>query len=188
MNDVPATTAPAANNSHGKTHWAVQMNHRNRTWGFLMLWVMIAMHIGQKSPTWQEWAVLSATYLLYPQLAWLVARRSSKPVQQELMHMRLDALLCGIWTAALHFPLWIGFTLFISVVVNLTLFHGLRGLAESMLSWLLGAVVAVVVHFLDRLRGDAARRLEVPLGRRPAQVSRPRAGAQRSRSRWISPL
>jgi len=144
MNDVPATTAPAANNSHGKTHWAVQMNHRNRTWGFLMLWVMIAMHIGQKSPTWQEWAVLSATYLLYPQLAWLVARRSSKPVQQELMHMRLDALLCGIWTAALHFPLWIGFTLFISVVVNLTLFHGLRGLAESMLSWLLGAVVAVV--------------------------------------------
>lgn len=146
MRDTLTSQVPAAGDSRrSKVHWAVQMNHRNRTWGFLMLWVMVAMHIAQKSPTWQEWALLSATYLLYPQLAWLVARRSPRPVQQELMHMRIDALLCGIWSIALHFPLWIGFTLFITVVVNLTLFHGLRGLAESVLSWVLGAVAAAAV-------------------------------------------
>ena len=139
-----------------KTHWAVRMNHRNRTWGFLMLWLMIAMHIAQQSPTWQQWACLSATYLLYPQLVWLVTRRASRPIQQELMFMRLDSLLCGIWTAVLHFPLWIGFTLFISVLVSLTLFHGLRGLIQSMVSWLLGAAMVVATagwHFQPETQG-----------------------------------
>lgn len=60
------------------------------------------------------------------------------------MFMRVDSLLCGIWTATLHFPLWIGFTLFISVVVSLTLFRGLRGLFESALSWLFGVVLVVI--------------------------------------------
>lgn len=87
--------------------------------------------------------MLGATFLIYPQLVWLVARRADKPVQQELVFMRVDALLCGIWSAALHFPLWICFTLFISVLVNLTLFHGLRGLIESLLSWLLGVALVV---------------------------------------------
>lgn len=126
-----------------KEHWAVRMNHRNRTWGFLALWLMIAMHIAQKFPTWQEWALLSATYLLYPQMVWLVTRRSSRPVPHEIMCMRIDSLLCGIWTAALHFPIWISFTLCISVLVSLTLFHGLRGLFESALSWLLGGALVV---------------------------------------------
>lgn len=128
----------------GKDHWAVHMNHRNRTWGFLMLWLLVAMHLAGQPTTWQQWILLSLTYLVYPQVAWLVARNASKPLQQELLNMRLDSLLCGIWTAALHFPLWIAFTLFISVAVSLTLFHGLRGLIESTLSWLLGAAIVVV--------------------------------------------
>ena len=125
------------------------MNHRNRTWGFLVLWTMIAMHIAPLSPSWQEWALLSATYLLYPQMVWWITRRSSRPVPHEIMFMRIDSLLCGVWTAALHFPLWISFTLFISVLVSLTLFHGLRGLFESALSWLLGVMLVVMVTGWD---------------------------------------
>ncbi len=109
-----------------------------------MLGVLIAMHIAHQSPPWWAWALLATSYLLYPQMVWLVNRRSSQPVQHEIMFMRLDSLMCGVWTAALHFPLWIGFTLFIGVVVNLTLFHGMRGLIQSTLSWLLGAGIAVM--------------------------------------------
>jgi len=144
-----ATTVPAAQRDAPKTHWAVRMNHRNRTWGFLVLWTMIAMHIAPLSPSWQEWALLSATYLLYPQMVWWITRRSSRPVPHEIMFMRIDSLLCGVWTAALHFPLWISFTLFISVLVSLTLFHGLRGLFESALSWLLGVMLVVMVTGWD---------------------------------------
>lgn len=122
-----------------KEHWVVSMNHRNRTWGFLALGLAIGMHMTQKMPVWHLWALLIGTYVIYPQLAWWVSRRSANPLQQEIWHMRLDALLCGAWTAALYFPLWIGFTLFITVVVNLTLFRGLRGLGESLISWVCGA-------------------------------------------------
>lgn len=131
--------------AHSKEHWVVRMNHRNRTWGFLALGVVIGMHIAQQEVAWHMWAWLFATYLLYPQLAWLVARRSTQPLPQELWHMRLDALLCGTWAAVVHFPLLIAFTLFITVVINLTLFRGPRGLIEASASWGLGAVVVGTV-------------------------------------------
>lgn len=124
-----------------KEHWAVRMNHRNRTWGFLALGLIIGMQIAQQGPDWYAWAWLIGTYLLYPQLAWLLSRRSAQPLRQELWHMRLDALLCGVWAAAVHFPLWIAFTLFITVIFNLTLFRGLRGLSEALISWGLGALL-----------------------------------------------
>lgn len=125
-----------------REHWVVRMNHRNRTWGFLALGVAIGMHMVQQAPGGHQWSLLLACYLLYPQLAWLVSKYSKNPLRQEIWHMRLDALLCGAWTAALHFPLWIAFTLFITVVLNLTLFRGLRGLWEALLSWAVGALMS----------------------------------------------
>lgn len=124
-----------------KEHWVVRMNHRNRTWGFLALGLVIGMHIAQKMPDPLLWSWLLATYLLYPQLAWLVSKYSKNPLRQELWHMRLDAWLCGAWAATLHFPLWIAFTLFITVLLNLTLFRGWRGLWEAFLAWMTGALL-----------------------------------------------
>lgn len=120
----------------------MRMNHRNRTWGFLALGLVIGAHLLQTAPTWPTWGLLFVTFLLYPQLAWLVARHAKTPLQQELWHMRFDALLCGAWSAALHFPLWIVFALFTSVTLNLALFRGLRGLGEAALAWGVGVLVA----------------------------------------------
>lgn len=138
--------SPNSRPAHGnaksfKEHWVVRMNHRNRTWGFLALGLIIGMHMAQKMPDMHLWGWLLGTYLVYPQLAWLVSKYSKNPLRQELWHMRLDAGLCGAWAATLHFPLWIAFTLFITVLINLTLFRGWRGLWESWLAWMAGAVL-----------------------------------------------
>lgn len=133
--------AVATDDKPSAVHWAVRMNHRNRTWGFLLLGLLCGLTLAQQTAGWAAWSLLAGTYLAYPQLAWLVARRASAPLQQELRFMQLDAFLCGAWSAALHFPLWITFTLFISVLMNLTLFRGFRGLVQSSVAWVLGAVL-----------------------------------------------
>lgn len=133
--------AAATDDKPSAVHWAVRMNHRNRTWGFLLLGLICGLTLAQQSADWLAWACLLATYLVYPQLVWQLSRHASAPLQQELRFMQLDAFLCGAWSAALHFPLWVTFTLFISVLMNLTLFRGLRGLAKSAAAWVLGAVL-----------------------------------------------
>ncbi len=55
--------------------------------------------------------------------------------------MQFDALCYGTWIALLQFPLWIGFTLAISGVLNLILFRGVRGLFESLGLQALGMAV-----------------------------------------------
>ena len=134
--------AAATDDKPNTVHWAVRMNHRNRTWGFLLLGLLCGLTLAQQTAGWATWGLLGGTYLVYPQLAWLVARRASVPLQQELRFMQFDAFLCGAWSAALHFPLWIAFTLLISVLMNLTLFRGFRGLVQSSAAWVLGALMA----------------------------------------------
>ena len=138
---MPATSTSLQDSTHStKDHWAVRMNHRNRTWGFFMLGLISGMHIWHSHPTWYSWVLLAGTFVIYPQAAWYVARRSALPLRQEVWHMLFDAFLCGAWSAALHFPLWITFALCISVLLNLTLFRGLAGLAQAAVCWCLGAL------------------------------------------------
>ena len=143
---MPATTLLSdAEQRRLRGHWVVRMNHRNRTWGFAMLGLVMGLHIAPNSPSWLSWSLLGSTFLLYPQVAWWVAMRSIRPLWQELWHMRLDALLFGAWTAALHFPVWITFALFISPTLNLALFRGLRGLLEAVAFWVTGALATGTV-------------------------------------------
>jgi GGDEF domain-containing protein len=131
----------------GRDHWVVRMNHRNRTGGFLLLLGVLALHLQAHEVRPSEastWIALVMTFGVYPQLAWAWSRRSAAPVAAEVRNMTIDALLFGAWAAWLHFPDWITFALFISVTVNLTLFGGVRGLAQALAGFGTGAALVTL--------------------------------------------
>ncbi|MDR3369222.1 diguanylate cyclase [Rhodoferax sp.] len=127
-----------------KTHWAVRMNHRNRTGGFAMLCLILGLHMAHKDHSIVVWLALVVQFLVYPQLAFWLARRAADPFEAEIRHMQLDALCFGAWVAVLHFPLWIGFVLFTSSAQNLTNFRGARGLVQALMLLIVGCLLAGV--------------------------------------------
>ncbi len=122
--------------------WIVRMNHRNRTGCFILLFAALGAHMASQEAAALAWILLGFQFLLYPQLLYWRAVRASDPAHAELNNMRLDALLFGGWAAALAFPLWISFILFIGATVNLTAFHGRRGFERALGLLLLGALTS----------------------------------------------
>ncbi len=120
------------------------MNHRNRSGCFALLFAALGAHMFSQGASPLAWGLLGFQFLIYPQLMYWRAVRSSDPVHAELNNMRLDALLFGGWAAALAFPLWISFILFIGATVNLTAFHGRRGFERALGLLLLGALAATL--------------------------------------------
>ncbi|HRO61975.1 MAG TPA: MASE2 domain-containing protein, partial [Burkholderiaceae bacterium] len=108
------------------------MNRVNRTWSFALSFVAIGSHLAWRGDGMLAWALLALQFLVYPQLAYLRARHASRPGKAEVDNLVIDSLLFGAWVAALAFPLWIAFTLFMGTAVNLTVFRGARGLAQAL--------------------------------------------------------
>ena len=119
------------------------MNHQNRTWIFLSLLVTLSTHMYSKGAGPVAWVLLVFQFLAYPQLAYRLARTASNPRRAERNNMLADGMLFGLWAAALEFPVWITFILFIGVAFNLTVFYGRMGFFQSLAAMALGAGVYV---------------------------------------------
>jgi len=128
-----------------KTHWIVSLNHRNRSGSFILLFGALGLHLADRGYGFITWLLLALQFLVYPHLVYLAALRSSRMLQTEMNNLMLDSALFGCWVAALGFPLWITFTLLLSVHINLTVFRGLRGLAECLLAALCGIGIGLLI-------------------------------------------
>jgi diguanylate cyclase (GGDEF)-like protein len=128
--------------SHRPIHWAVRMNHKNRSINFAFVAVVLGLHMAGQQHGLVGWALLALQFAIYPQLVYAMARRSSQPFQAEMRNMLFDALCFGAWSGGLLFPLWITFILFIACAVNLTLFGGARGLKLGAALFVIGALAA----------------------------------------------
>lgn len=115
------------------------MNHQNRSGSFVLVVAAIGAHLLDEGAPWWAWACLALQFLVYPHLIYLRARRAANPRQAEMHNLLIDSALFGVWAAALAFPLWITYALFISTAINLTVFRGFRGLAQAV-----GAILAGV--------------------------------------------
>lgn len=136
-------------------HWVVQLNRRNRTAFFALLFPVLGTHLAfiQAGPL--EWILLGSQLLLYPQLAYWWARRSADSLRAEMRNLLVDDVLFGIWVASWGFPLWIAFVLFIGICLNLMIFQGRRGLSKVILAMLAGVLVVALASGL-RFRPDTS--------------------------------
>jgi len=91
------------------------------------------------------WGFLVLQFLVYPHLIYWRAVTSADPLRVELTSMVVDSLLVGVWSAALEFPIWIAFTLFIGPALNNAINRGWRGAMNSVLAFSGGMLAWVLV-------------------------------------------
>ena len=124
------------------------MNHRNRTVCFALLFAALGAHLLERPLGPLAWVLLVLHFLIGPQLQYLWARRSARPVQAEFFNMLIDSVGFGLWVAVLCFPLAVVLILPIGTSFNLMAFRGVRGLAEAVVTTALGVLLGVALRGL----------------------------------------
>jgi signal transduction histidine kinase len=109
-----------------------------------MLFVILGAHLlDQEGVGGGVWVLLALQFLVYPHVLYLWTLRANDFRQAELNNLLLDPFLFSLWAAALGFPLWITFTLYISAIVNNGIYRGMRGVAPAVASIAAGTLLAL---------------------------------------------
>ena len=131
-------------------HWTAKANHRLRTGSFALMFASVAFHGWGQGYSATIWGLIALHLLLYPQLVYWRARRSANSQQAEASNLLMDSFLFGLLVAALEFPLWISFTVYIASTLNITISRGVKGMLVSQLLFVSGALVSIALlgwHF-----------------------------------------
>src|SRR5690606_27244383 len=102
------------------------------------------------APMW-TWAWLLVTCLVWPQVAYVIARRSASPFDAELRNLMADSMIAGLWAPLMLFTA-LPSALLVTVATSDKINSGIRGL---WLRSLPGMFLAVLVGGL--LTGFAFR-------------------------------
>ncbi len=122
-------------------HWTVANNYRLRTLSFAIMFLSVLFHGWDKGYSPILWGLIAVQLLIYPHIVFLLARRSINAQHAELNNLTLDCLMFGALAAALQFPLWIAFTVYIASTLNITISGGLPGLLRSQLAFIAGVLL-----------------------------------------------
>lgn len=114
-----------------KPHWIVPTHYRMRAASFAYAFLFCALHLWDGAYSIGFWAFSVLQFLVYPHLAYWRALSAADTQKAELQNLLLDNVFLGGWSAALGFPLWITFTLFITSVINCAISLGHPGLIKS---------------------------------------------------------
>ncbi|MBO9645435.1 MAG: diguanylate cyclase [Pseudacidovorax sp.] len=162
-----ASAAPSG--GQPRVYWLVRMNRRNRSIFYVLLFLTVASHLWVVGSSFTAWLLLALQFLLYPQLAYGVALRSTDQRKAEHRNQLLDGFWAGCWMAGLGFPLWISFTMFAGACLHMVVFYGLRGLPMVVGAMGLGAGLVIAsgnwsgVHFETDLRTTLLAMLSLTL-------------------------
>jgi PAS domain S-box-containing protein len=111
-----------------------------RTAAFAASCITIGLHMSGREYGTVAWILLVLQFLVYPHVLFWRARAARNSRQAERTNMMFDALLLGIWAAALEFPIWIAFTLFMACALNNAVNGGVRGALGALLAYAGGAL------------------------------------------------
>jgi len=128
-----------------KKPWLVQMHHRMRAISFALLFVAASLHIAGKDYSLSFWLGLVLVLLVYPHIQYYRACRAGNSVQVEMTSLLMDSILLGAFVAALQFPLWLTFSAIQGTLSNNAANKGWRGVGETILALLGGALLWVAV-------------------------------------------
>lgn len=126
-------------------HWIVPTHYRVRTASFVYAFLFCALFLWEGSYSGGFWVFSVLQFLVYPHLAYQRALRANDTQKAELDNLLLDNVFLGAWSAALGFPLWITFTLFITSAINCAISLGHAGLIKSVSIFFGGASIGMAV-------------------------------------------
>ena len=139
------TLTPATESAPPPSLWIVQTHYWMRTTSFAVSFAVIGLHLAGKGHGPLFWGLLALQFLVYPHLMFWRARRAPHPAHAELNNLVLDSLLIGMWVAALQFPLWITFALFIASSLNSAIGRGIKGTLLALLAFSCGALISIAL-------------------------------------------
>jgi PAS domain S-box-containing protein len=126
-------------------HRFVRIFYQIRTVTFAGLFAAIAIQMRAGAYGGLAWSLLALQFLVYPHLLFWRARSAANSLKAEHANLLLDCLLLGVWVAALEFPAWIGFPIFLGAALNNGINRGWRGALGALLVFALGALAWVLV-------------------------------------------
>lgn len=122
-----------------------------RTASFAYAFLFCALYLWEGAYSIWFWAFSVLQFLVYPHLAYQHALRAKDSQKAELDNLLLDNVFLGGWSAALGFPLWITFTLFITSAINCAISLGHAGLIKSISIFFGGALFGLAVFGMPLL-------------------------------------
>ena len=116
-----------------------------RTYGFRTLGMGLAALplsavLAEIEAHWLAWAWMVFSCLLWPHLAYQLARRASDPFRAELRNFVADSMFAGSWVPVMHFNLLPSVVL-VTVVTADKVNAGVRNLWLRSLPWLVGGLL-----------------------------------------------
>src|SRR5438477_446776 len=123
----------------------VRTNRVVRTAAFAYCVLPIGLYLWERGADAVAWTLFAQQFLVYPQLVYWRAVRSSRPARAELDNLFLDAALLGAWVAYLGFPVWITYSLIAAAMLNAAVNRGAQGAGLSLAASAVGAALWVVV-------------------------------------------
>ncbi|MBE0624886.1 MAG: PAS domain S-box protein [Burkholderiales bacterium] len=123
-----------------KYHRFVRIFYQIRATSFAVLFVALGVQMWGRGYGGIAWVLLALQFLAYPHLLFWRARRARDSLNAEHANLLLDCLLLGIWVAALQYPTWIAFPIFLGTSLNNAVNRGWRGAAGALLAFACGAL------------------------------------------------
>src|SRR5665647_1242327 len=123
-----------------KYHRFVRIFYQIRATAFAWLFVAIGIQMWGRGYGGLAWALLALQFLVYPHLLFWRARSAPDSLKAEHTNLLLDCLLLGIWMAAIEFPTWVAFPVFLGTTLNNSMNRGWRGAVGALLAFSLGAL------------------------------------------------
>ena len=96
---MPAATVVRASNLHSLP----QRSYRFRVLGMGLASLPLAAVFHENHASWPSWAWLVITCLIWPHLAYYLARRSRDPFHAELRNFMIDSIFAGSWAPLMLF-------------------------------------------------------------------------------------
>ena len=123
-----------------EVHPIVSLDYRVRIPGMLFVALIPFSHFWGKDPGPLLLAAMAFTGLVWPHVAYFLAKRSRNGKAAELRNLLFDSFLVGCWTAAMSFSLWPTVTMIAAVnTANLSV-GGVRFTGKAALAILAGAI------------------------------------------------
>ncbi len=128
-----------------KYHRFVRIFYQIRATAFAGVFIAMGMQMRGRGYGELAWALLALQFLVYPHLLFWRASRARDSLKAEHTNLLLDCLLLGVWVAALEFPTWIAFPIFVGTSLNNAMNRGWRGALGALLAFGTGAIAWALV-------------------------------------------
>jgi diguanylate cyclase len=142
---VPAVDAPAA---AAAARRVVRRLHGLRMLGMALGGIMVGMVLYRRGVPVSAWVLLAVYALAWPQVAWLILRRSANPVALDQRFFVGDAAMGGVWIALMQFALLPSVLLATMFAITLIAIDGRWLLLRGMTTLAVACCVAAVANGL----------------------------------------